>query len=361
MPQVLTQELVDELGQGEDPLVLLECVVGETYLAEPVPTDVEVGPDGDYYVSTLPGFPELPGSGAVWRINADTGALTRVATGSFGAVDLAVARDGRVYVAELFAARISAITPSGDVSAVTEVPTPGAIEVARDGRIYATTGSSARRAPSSSSRRSARRGDGPSARSTICPPPVTRRQRGPPSIPDMEVMLRCRVPDRPGALATLAGVIGESGGDIQAVDVLETGVDDALDDLVVVVDQPAQLQLILDRVRALEGFTVVHAGASRGHPGDAVTRIAVRLEGLMSGAMTLDHGLAALIGGLLRASRAELVDAGVSEEPTDRRLVLAVDDRVLVVERDYRFAGVERERAQALLRVAIEGLRARVR
>lgn len=176
----------------------------------------------------------------------------------------------------------------------------------------------------------------------------------------MEVMLRCRVPDRPGALATLAGVVGECGGDIQAVEVLETG-DHALDDLVVVVEEAAQLQAMLDRIRALEGYTVVHAGPSRGHPGDAVTRIAVRLQGLMSGAMTLEHGLAALIGGLLRASRAELLAAGVSAEPTDRRMVLAVDGRVLVVERDYRFADVERERAQALLQLAVEGVRARAR
>lgn len=175
----------------------------------------------------------------------------------------------------------------------------------------------------------------------------------------MEVMLRCRVPDRPGALATLTGVIGECGGDIQAVDVLEIGAEHALDDLVVVVEEAPQLQAMLDRIQGLAGYTVVHAGASRGHPGDAVTRIAVRLEGLMSGAMTLEHGLSALIGGLLRASRAELLAAGVHEEPTDRRLTLAVDDRVLVVERDYRFADVERERAEALLRVAIEGLRAR--
>lgn len=174
----------------------------------------------------------------------------------------------------------------------------------------------------------------------------------------MEVMLRCRVPDRPGALATLAGVVGECGGDIQAVEVLETG-DHALDDLVVVVEEAAQLQAMLDRIRGLDGYTVVHAGPSRGHPGDAVTRIAVRLQGLMSGAMTLEHGLAALIGGLLRASRAELLAAGASEEPNGRRLVLAVDDRVLVVERDYRFADVERDRAQALLRVALEGIRAR--
>lgn len=174
----------------------------------------------------------------------------------------------------------------------------------------------------------------------------------------MEVMLRCRVPDRPGALATLTGVVGQCGGDIQAVEVLETG-EHALDDLIVLLRDPAQLQAILERIRALDGYTVVHAGASRGHPGDAVTRMAVRLEGLMSGAMTLEHGLAALIGGLLRASRAELLGAGSSEEPNGRRLVLAVDERVLVVERDYRFADVERERAQALLRVALEGIRAR--
>lgn len=114
-----------------------ECVVGEEYLAEPVPTDVEVGPDGSYYASSLPGFPEAPGTGSVFRVSP-SGAVERVATGFDGAVDLAVARDGTIYVAELFGSEISKVS-GGEVSSVVELPSPAAVEVARDGTLYATT------------------------------------------------------------------------------------------------------------------------------------------------------------------------------------------------------------------------------
>lgn len=111
---------------------------GLEYLGEPVPTDIEVGPDGHYYVSTLPGFPEQPGTGSVWRIDRATHALTEVATGLTGAVDLAVAPDGTVYVAELFADQVSKIVEGAPVT-VAEVNMPGAIEATRDGRIFVTT------------------------------------------------------------------------------------------------------------------------------------------------------------------------------------------------------------------------------
>jgi hypothetical protein len=114
-----------------------ECVVGATYLAEPVPTDVEVGPDGNYYVSSLPGFPEAPGTGSVFRVTR-SGSVELVATGFSGAVDLAVADDGTIYVAELFGGRISQIV-DGNVSLLVEVDEPAALEVARDGTLYATT------------------------------------------------------------------------------------------------------------------------------------------------------------------------------------------------------------------------------
>lgn len=172
-------------------------------------------------------------------------------------------------------------------------------------------------------------------------------------------MLRCSVPDRPGALATLAGTIGEAGGDIQAVDVVESGRGHALDDLVVVIDGPQQLSVLVEKIQGLEGFELVHAGPSRGHPGDAVTRLAVGLEAILNGAMTLEHGLEASLGGLLRASQATFVDAADVPQATGKRLVLAVDHRVLVLTRDYRFTDTERERAEAILRVALEAVSAR--
>lgn len=169
--------------------------------------------------------------------------------------------------------------------------------------------------------------------------------------PAMEVMLRCEVPDRPGALAELAGAVSNAGGDIESVEVLGDGREGhVLDDLVVVGDA----DVLRDVVRALENHPhvrLVHAGPSRGHPGDAVTRLAVGLEALLTGTAAPDHGLNTLVGGLLQASEARLVAAGDAPELTRRRMVLPVDHRVLVVERDYPFTESEHERARSLVRL----------
>jgi len=176
----------------------------------------------------------------------------------------------------------------------------------------------------------------------------------------MEAQLRCRVPDRPGALAALAGAIGEAGGDIQAVDVVEAGGSEALDDLIVVVDSLEHLDRVLASVRAVDGVVVIHSGASRGHPGDAVTRVAVLLEALLNGAMTVDNGVASLLGGLLRADSAQWVAADQVPSGTDRVLLAEIGDRVLVLQRAYRFTDTERGRAAALLQIALEAARARL-
>lgn len=109
------------------------CAAGSTYTAEPVPTDVELGPDGMLYVSTLSGDP-APGS--VYRVNPTTGAFTQIATGFVGATNLAVAPDGTVYVAELFADRISKVSGGGPVP-VASIPQPAALEWS-NGRLIAS-------------------------------------------------------------------------------------------------------------------------------------------------------------------------------------------------------------------------------
>lgn len=166
----------------------------------------------------------------------------------------------------------------------------------------------------------------------------------------MELELRCAVPDRPGALAALAGAIARAGGDIEAVDVVEAGDGRALDDLTVIVDE-RNVPALLDRVRALEGVELVHAGPSRGHPSDGVARLAVALEALLDGAMSYDHAVATLVGGLLRARSATFSDADGAPPGDGKTLVLALGDRCLVVRRDYRFTRIEQERAAAILRV----------
>ncbi|WIB78712.1 ScyD/ScyE family protein [Curtobacterium sp. MCPF17_002] len=124
------------------------CVVGYGYAFEPVPTDVERGPDGWLYVSTLPGGPEsasLGARGSVYKVNPWNGAVQRVATGFVGATNLAVdQRSGAVLVTELFGGaagtgQISVVSPwSGRTVQTFAVSSPAAIEL-RNGAVYATT------------------------------------------------------------------------------------------------------------------------------------------------------------------------------------------------------------------------------
>ncbi|MGO1933184.1 MAG: ScyD/ScyE family protein, partial [Cellulosimicrobium funkei] len=97
---------------------------------EPVPTDVEVGPRGVLYVTTLPGGPEdasLGARGAVYTVDPWRGAVRRLATGFLGATNLAVSGDGTVYVAELFGGKVSQVGKRGP-STLVEVPLPAGLE-----------------------------------------------------------------------------------------------------------------------------------------------------------------------------------------------------------------------------------------
>lgn len=174
----------------------------------------------------------------------------------------------------------------------------------------------------------------------------------------MDFMLRCVLPDRPGALARLAGAISTVGGDIQAVDVVEHGDGQALDDLEIRLDAD-RLPTLLERLSALEGVRVIHAGPSRGHPGDAVTRLSIGLESLLNGSAEPRRGLCTLIGGLLQARSAEFVPRAEAPVTHDARtLALGEGEEVLVLRRDYRFTDTERDRAAALLRVAQRAVQA---
>ena len=130
----MTADLAGQFG-------LPDCAVGLTYLAEPVPTDVEVGPDGMLYVTSLPGEPGMMGpNGSVFRVNPRNGSVKRVATGFVGATDLAVTPWGDIYVTELFGGQVS-VLPRGASQARTffQADLPSAVEW-QDGRLYLTTG-----------------------------------------------------------------------------------------------------------------------------------------------------------------------------------------------------------------------------
>jgi hypothetical protein len=117
---------------------LPECTVGHTYAFEPVPTDVEVGRHGLMVASLLPGGPEdasLGARGSVVRI-APTGRAVPVAKGFLGATNVAIGRCGRIYVAEMFANRISVVR-GGHVTPFVDVPSPASVEFS-DGKLYAS-------------------------------------------------------------------------------------------------------------------------------------------------------------------------------------------------------------------------------
>ena len=122
-------------GMGLD-----SCTVDHDFNFEPVPTDVEIGPDGWLYVTTLPGGPEdasLGARGSVYKVNPWTGWTKQVATGFLGAVNLAFDDNGRIYVAEMFGNAVSKVV-NGRAHKIADVPTPGAIDFAR-GKLFVTT------------------------------------------------------------------------------------------------------------------------------------------------------------------------------------------------------------------------------
>lgn len=123
-------------ANGLDP-----CVVGSDFILESVPTDVEIGPDGKLYVSSLPGGPEdgsLGANGSVYRVNPRTGDVQLVASGFAGATNIAIAPNGTIYVAELFGGQVSSISRYGTVSPVASLTEPAGLEWAR-GRLYVST------------------------------------------------------------------------------------------------------------------------------------------------------------------------------------------------------------------------------
>lgn len=117
------------------------CVVGASYVAEAVPTDVEIGRNGMLYVSALPGGPEDPSlgaRGAVYTVNPWTRRVRRIGSGFAGAANLAVSPKGTVYVSELFGGQVSKLV-NGRPVPIAMVDTPSGLEWA-DGKLYAGVG-----------------------------------------------------------------------------------------------------------------------------------------------------------------------------------------------------------------------------
>lgn len=78
----------------------LEMPEGSQIPMESVPTGVVLGPDGNYYVGELTGFPFQQGAARVWQVTPD-GEATVYAEGFTNVIDVAFDSAGNLYVLEM--------------------------------------------------------------------------------------------------------------------------------------------------------------------------------------------------------------------------------------------------------------------
>ncbi|WP_323961269.1 ScyD/ScyE family protein [Arthrobacter sp. JZ12] len=136
IPVTVTEEIAAAAGMDN-------CAVGATYYLEPVPTDLELGHRKMLHVSSLPGGPEDPSLGAlgsVFTVNPWSGETRQTVTGLVSPTGLAIDQRGNLYVAELFANRIS-VVPRGasGASVLYEANQPAEVELKDGSTLYATT------------------------------------------------------------------------------------------------------------------------------------------------------------------------------------------------------------------------------
>jgi len=126
--------------------------------AQSVPTDVAVGPDGAYYVSTLSGFPFSVDTAKVYRIDPATMNMTVFADGLNHVVGIDFGPDGSLYIAQItdgslleiqlcqnpdaLPGSVIRIMPDGTKEVLGQFFLPGGIAVDDStGDVYVTTGS----------------------------------------------------------------------------------------------------------------------------------------------------------------------------------------------------------------------------
>lgn len=120
---------------------LPRCTRHSVFRAEPVPTDVELGPDGNLYVTSLPGGPEdgsLGANGRVYQVDPATGAVTRLpGPGLVSPTGIAISPTGTAYISMLFAGVVMKVPFGGTPEVFAQVENPGDVDYA-NGHVYVT-------------------------------------------------------------------------------------------------------------------------------------------------------------------------------------------------------------------------------
>lgn len=115
--------------------------------------------------------------------------------------------------------------------------------------------------------------------------------------------MRVWLPDRPGALGSVASRIGAVRGDVVGIDILETGAGVAVDELVVRLPEGSLVDLLIDEVQEVDGV-VVEDVRLVGEAGSDPRLDALETAAILCGADTMDALLQAVVvhgGGTLGA------------------------------------------------------------
>jgi len=124
-PALITEAAANTFG--------LPSCIGLEYSFESVPTDIEVGPDGQLYVGSLPGGPEdasLGARGAVFTVSPKSGKTRLYVDGLLSPTGIALDGSGNLYVASLFGPGVLKVAKKTKaVSVVAAVEGAAAVEV----------------------------------------------------------------------------------------------------------------------------------------------------------------------------------------------------------------------------------------
>src|SRR5829696_1429671 len=121
---VAGNSLLDVAANGSISTVATFPKVPVPFSRDAVPTDVVVGPDGAYYVSTLTGFPFTAGTASVYRVVPGQ-TPTPYATGLTMVTDLAFGSDGSLYTLQHASGIPGVPFPFAGPGAIRKVPPGG--------------------------------------------------------------------------------------------------------------------------------------------------------------------------------------------------------------------------------------------